>query len=139
MPYKLLVVLHIIGAATLAGGHLMFALGIVPRALRAKDADALRAYSKAFTPVGHAALLVQIITGFWLSVPYFKTQGVGIHLVEAKFLVLFLIVAITVHLKVRVAKNLPDSIGLFAAHVVANATLAVVLLVLGAGLRLGGF
>ena len=139
MPYKLLVVFHIIGAATLAGGHLIFALGIVPGALRNKDADALRAYSKAFTPVGHAALLVQLITGIWLAVPYFQGRQAGVQLVEAKFLVLFLIIVITLHLKVRVAKKLPDSIGLFAGHVMANATLAVVLLVLGAGLRLGGF
>jgi hypothetical protein len=139
MPLKTLITLHIIGAAALAGGHLIFALGVLPRAMRAKDANMLLAFSKAFTPVGHAALLIQIVTGLWLAMPYFANRTSATVLVEIKILLLILVLAITIHAKVRVAKRLPESMGAFAGHVVANAVLATALLVLGSALRFGGF
>jgi uncharacterized membrane protein len=139
MPLKTLVTLHVIGAAILAGGHLVFALGILPRAWRAKDSEMLLSFQRAFTPVGHAALLVQIITGLWLAMPYFADRSAATMLVEIKVTLLVLILAITIHAKVRVAKRLPEAMGSFAGHVVANAVLATALLVLGAALRFGGF
>lgn len=139
MLHKTLITLHIIGAAMLAGGHLLFALGVLPRALRQKDADALLTFQKAFTPVGHTALLIQIVTGLWLAMPYFARRAAGVELVEAKILLLILVLGITIHAKVRVVKRLPESMGAYAGHIVANAVLATALLVLGAGLRLGGF
>jgi len=60
-------------------------------------------------------------------------------LVEIKIMLLILILGITIHAKVRVAKKLPESMGAFAGHVVANALLATTLLVLGSALRFGGF
>lgn len=139
LPMKTLITLHIIGAAALAGGHLIFALGILPRALRAKDTEMLLSYQKAFTPVGHTALLIQIVTGLWLAMPYFTDRTPATMLVEIKILLLVLILGITIHAKVRVAKRLPDSMGAFAGHVVANAVLATALLILGSALRFGGF
>jgi uncharacterized membrane protein len=139
MPLKTLVTLHVIGAAALAGGHLIFALGILPRAMKAKDSDMILSYQKAFTPVGHAALLIQIVTGLWLAMPYFANRTPATMLIEIKILLLILVLAITIHAKVRVAKRLPDSMGAFAGHVIANAVLATVLLVLGSAIRFGGF
>lgn len=139
MPLKMLITLHIIGAAVLAGGHLVFALGVLPRALRARDSEMLASFQKAFTPVGHAALLAQIVTGLWLAMPYFANRAPETMLVEIKMVLLILILGITIHAKVRVAKRLPDAMGAFAGHVIANAVLATALLVLGARLRLGGF
>jgi len=139
MPLKTLVTLHIIGAAALAGGHLIFALGVLPRAMRARDSEMLLSYQKAFTPVGHTALLIQIVTGLWLAMPYFANRTGATMLVEIKILLLILILGITIHAKVRVAKKLPESMGAFAGHVVANALLATTLLVLGSALRFGGF
>jgi hypothetical protein len=139
MPFKTLVILHVIGAAALAGGHLIFALGILPRALREKDADMLLSFQKAFTPVGHTALLIQIVTGLWLAMPYFAQRTPATMLVEIKILLLLLVIAITIHAKVRVIRRLPESMGAYAGHIVANAILATALLVLGAGLRFGGF
>jgi hypothetical protein len=139
MPLKTLITLHIIGAAALAGGHLIFALGVLPRALRAKDHEMLLSFQKAFTPVGHTALLIQIVTGLWLAMPYFSQRTPATMLVEVKTLLLILVIAITIHAKVRVAKRLPESMGAYAGHIVANAVLATALLVLGAALRFGGF
>lgn len=139
MPLKTLITLHIIGAAALAGGHLIFALGILPRAMRAKDSEMLLSFSKAFTPVGHTALLIQIVTGLWLAMPYFANRTPATMLVEIKTVLLVLILGITIHAKVRVARRLPESMGVYAGHVIANALLATALLVLGSALRFGGF
>lgn len=139
MPLKTLITLHVIGAAALAGGHLIFALGVLPRAMKARDPEMLLSFSKAFTPVGHTALLVQIVTGLWLAMPYFANRTPATMLIEIKILLLLVVLGITIHAKVRVAKKLPESMGAFAGHVVANAILATALLVLGSALRFGGF
>ncbi|MBI2492153.1 MAG: copper transporter, partial [Candidatus Rokubacteria bacterium] len=65
--YRLLVTLHLLGAAVWVGGHLVLSLSVLPRALRTRDPAIIRDFESAFERVGLPALLVQVLTGLWLA------------------------------------------------------------------------
>src|SRR6056297_3486772 len=55
--------LHVLGAAVWTGGHLVLAIGVLPRALREGDSSFVDRFERAYEPVGVPALLVQLVTG----------------------------------------------------------------------------
>jgi len=46
MTYRLLVALHLLGAAVWVGGHLVLSISVLPRALRARDPGIIRGSSR---------------------------------------------------------------------------------------------
>ncbi len=64
--YKLILILHVIGATIWTGGHLALALGILPGALRQRSVVPVQAFESVYERIGLPALLVQIGTGVWL-------------------------------------------------------------------------
>jgi putative copper export protein len=71
MLFKLLVILHTLGATVWVGGHLVLAVTILPKALRSCDPDRIHQFEEHFEGFGLAALLIQVITGLWLTWIYF--------------------------------------------------------------------
>ena len=67
MTYRVLVALHLLGAAVWVGGHLVLSLSVLPRALRARDPAIIREFESGFERLGIPALLVQVVTGLWLA------------------------------------------------------------------------
>lgn len=63
MTYRLLVALHLLGAAVWVGGHLVLSISVLPRALRARDPGIIREFESGFERLGIPALLVQVVTG----------------------------------------------------------------------------
>ena len=56
-------ILHILAATIWAGGHLVLASAVLPRALKERDVDAILSFESKYERIGMPALLIQIATG----------------------------------------------------------------------------
>ncbi|MFH1570173.1 MAG: copper resistance protein CopD [Gemmatimonadota bacterium] len=145
MEYTVLLFLHVLGACTWTGGYLFLATRLVPAALRRRDPSLLAAFDERFKLLGHAALGVQLLTGFRLAqlhlpmAAWFSLETTASTHIAAKLGLLAATVLLAVHARVRVARPLtPENVGAAAAHAVAIAAVAVLLVMVGLGLRIGG-
>ncbi len=145
MTYRLLVTLHLLGATVWVGGHLVLSLSVLPRALRARDPAIIREFETGFERLGIPALLVQIVTGLWLAyhwaphvAGWFSPSTPQARLVLVKLVLLGATVALAVHARLRVVRQLDAATLRFLAyHVVAITLLGVALLVAGVAIRTG--
>lgn len=67
---KWLVLLHVVGATIWAGGHLIVSIAFLPRALKESNLQIILDFEKQYERVGIPALLIQVITGFWMATIY---------------------------------------------------------------------
>jgi putative copper export protein len=145
VTYRLLVVLHLLGAAVWVGGHIVLSLSVLPRALRAGDPTILREFESGFERVGIPALLLQVVTGLWLAhhwVPdlasWFSPATPAARLVLLKLALLAATVALAVHARLRVIPRLDAAtLRMLAYHIVAVTLLGVAMLVAGVAIRTG--
>jgi putative copper export protein len=146
MLFKLLVILHTLGATVWTGGHLVLAVTVLPQALKTQDPDRIHQFEEHFENFGLASLLLQVITGLWLTWIYFPgfqnflafdsflSRYIGI-----KLGLLVATLALAVHARFFIIPNLTkETLNTLAYHIVGVTTLAVLFVVLGAGIRLGG-
>ncbi len=71
MLFQVLVVLHTLGATVWTGGHLVLAATVLPQALKQNDPDRIHQFEEHFEGFGLGALLLQVMTGLWLTWIYF--------------------------------------------------------------------
>jgi putative copper export protein len=146
MLFKLLVILHTLGATIWAGGHLVLAATVLPQALKNRDPDRIHQFEEHFEGFGLVALLIQVITGLWLTWIYFP--GFQIFLAFDSFLstyiaiklgLLLATIALAIHARFFIIPNLSkETLNSLAYHIVGVTTLAVLFVIFGAGIRLGG-
>jgi putative copper export protein len=144
--YRLLVMLHVLGATIWVGGHLVLALVVLPRALRNRDASVIREFEAGYERIALPALLVQALTGVWLALRWVPQVGdwftpVSLHaqLILIKLVLVAATVALAAHARVRVLPGLDaTTLPLLGYHVVGVTVLGVALLVIGVALRTGG-
>lgn len=144
--YYTMLSLHLIGATIWAGGHLVLALTILPRALRQRQASIVSDFEAAFERVGLPALGTQIVTGLWLAHHllgspdhWFQANSVA-HVVQVKLGLLALTLALALHARLRVIPQLDDATLPKLAWHIRIVTLAAVGFVLaGASIRFGGY
>lgn len=147
MLFKILVILHTLGATVWVGGHLVLAGTVLPKALQNRDPDLIHQFEKHFENFGLTSLLVQVITGLgltWIYFPNFQnfldfdsylSTYIGI-----KLLLLLGTIALAIHARFFIIPNLTkETLNSLAYHIVGVTTLAVLFVILGAGIRLGGF
>ena len=146
MLYKLLVVLHLIGASVWVGGHIVLVGVVLPEAFREYDAKGIHNFERGYGRIGLATLALQFATGLWLAtirVPDLRTiftapTPAG-HLVLAKLALLGATVILAGHTYHRVLPRLSvERMRPFAVHAWATTVLSILLLIAGAGIRLGG-
>ena len=145
MTYRLLVVLHLLGASVWVGGHLVLSLTVLPRALRARDPAIISEFESGFERLGISALLVQVVTGLWLAyhwapdiAGWFFPSTPAARLVLVKLALLATTVALAVHARFRVVPRLnAATLRILAYHIVAVTLLGVALLVVGVAIRTG--
>ena len=144
--YYIVLSLHLIGAAIWAGGHLVLALTILPRALRHRQASIVSDFETSFERVGLPALGTQIVTGLWLahhllgSPDHWSEANSVARVVQVKLGLLALTLALAVHARFRVIPQLDDATLPKLAWHIRFVTLAAVGLVLaGASIRFGGY
>ena len=146
MLFELLIIAHTLGATVWTGGHLVLAVTVLPDALQQRDPDIVRQFEEHFEAFGLASLLLQVITGLWLTWIYFPgftpllafdsaiSSYIGI-----KLGLLLATVALAIHARFWIVPNLTnETLNALAYHIVAVTTLAVLFVILGAGIRLGG-
>ncbi|NJK51847.1 MAG: copper resistance protein CopD [Leptolyngbyaceae cyanobacterium SU_3_3] len=146
MLFKILVILHTLGATVWTGGHLVLAVTVLPQALKTRDPDRIHQFEEHFEGFGLAALLLQVITGLWLTWIYFPglqnfwafdsflSRYIGI-----KLGLLLATLALAVHARFLIIPKLTkETLNSLAYHIVGVTTLAVLFVILGAGIRLGG-
>ena len=146
MLFKLLVILHTLGATVWTGGHLILAITVLPDALKNRDPDLVHQFEEHFEGFGIAALLLQVVTGGWLTWIYFP----GFHsfwafdsylstYIGIKFALLAGTLLLAMHARFFIIPNLTkDTLNSLAYHIAGVTTLAVAFVILGAGIRLGG-
>lgn len=143
--HSLLLLLHVLGATVWTGGHLVFALSVLPRALRARDVAAVHAFESTYERLGIGALVVQVATGLvlaWTYLPdaaaWFVDATPVARLVRIKLALLAATLALAAHVRLRVLPKLDAArLPLLYAHVAAVTLVAVGFVVAGVGLRLG--
>jgi putative copper export protein len=144
--YRLLVILHLVGATIWLGGHLVLSLVVLPRALRQRDPAVIREFESGYERIGLPALLVQALTGVWLAlhwVPqigdWFTPASLHTRLILVKLALLAATVALAAHARFRVLPGLDaTTLPLLGYHVVAVTVLAVAMLIVGVAIRTGG-
>jgi putative copper export protein len=144
--YRLLVVLHLLGATVWVGGHLVLSLVVLPRALRARDASIVAQFESGYERIGLPALLLQVVTGLWLAlhwVPDFRTWLVpaSLHawLVLVKLGLLAATLALAAHARFRLVPALDArALSTLAYHIVGVTLLGVAMLITGVAIRTGG-
>jgi putative copper export protein len=144
--YRVLVMLHLLGATIWVGGHLVLALTVLPRAMRAHDPAIVRDFESGYERLGIPALLLQIVTGIWLAqrwIPnaagWFLPATPQAWLIVAKLALLVATAVLGAHARLRIIPKLDaDRLPALRAHIVAITIVAVLFLVLGVGVRTGG-
>lgn len=143
--YGLVVFLHVLGASVWVGGHLVLALTVLPRALKARQPEILLAFERGFERVGMPALLLQVVTGLWLAHRYLPaiadwfTLGARIPAhVLAKLALLAGTLALAASARWRVIPRLtPQMLPTLAWHVALVTLFAVLFVAVGVSLRTG--
>lgn len=143
--YAWILLLHLLGATVWTGGHLVLALGILPRALKARDPERLLAFERVYEKLGLPALLIQVVTGLWLAArllppgEWFAGSGLG-RLIIVKLLLLLATAALALHARLRLIPGLTAArLPLLAWHVAGVTTFSVLFVATGAAFRTGGF
>lgn len=145
--FSVLVIIHALAATIWTGGHLVLDLGVLPKALRDRDASVIRAFEETFEPLGLGALAIQVLSGLGLAgilLPGYRglfnpANPIGL-LVGVKLLLLAATLALALHARLRLIPHLNnDTLAPLAWHIRGITALAVAFVVVGAGLRLGGF
>ena len=146
MLLKLLIILHTLGATVWTGGHLVLAMTVLPRALKNRDPEPIHQFEEYFEGFGLAALVLQAITGLWLTWIYFPgfqslfafESYLSVY-IGIKLLLLLSTLALAIHARFFIIPNLTqETLSALAYHIVGVTTLAVLFVVIGAGIRVGG-
>lgn len=146
MLYKLMVMLHMLGACVWIGGHVVLVGMVLPKALREKHAQPILDFERGYGRLGLVALIIQLATGLWLArrwvgewASLFSEPTPQGHLVLSKMTILVITVVLAGYTYHRVLPRLEK--GAFRPFVFLSGlttALAVLMLVLGVGVRTGG-
>lgn len=145
MPYRVLVVLHLLGSAVWIGGHIVLVAVILPAAKRERAVARIVEFERSFGRLGLAAMVVQTVTGFWLATRWIgdwrailTAPSPAGRLILTKLILLVITIALAAHASHQLLPKLsPGRIGTFAVHAWIVTAIAVLMLVAGALLRAG--
>jgi putative copper export protein len=135
------------GASVWLGGHLVLAFSYLPQALKTRDVSLLQNFESKFERIGIPALLLQIITGLWISyllVPHvsewFNLSEPISRAISSKLALLGLTAILAVDARLRVIPKLkPENIVDLAWHIIPVTVIAVLFAIVGISIRFGGF
>lgn len=141
----LLLVLHLLGASIWTGGHLVLALGVLPKALDAQDVTIVTAFEDRFERIGIPALILQGVTGLIMADRYlgglsnlFDDNGVA-RAVLVKVALLVITIALAADARIRLIPHLTNArLRSLAWHIRTITVVAVLFVVFGATIRYGG-
>jgi putative copper export protein len=146
MTHQIVLIIHLLAATVWVGGHLILLLIYVPKAKKSNSLDGISFFRKNFENIGIPALILLLITGVLLAYDYdvsidkwFQFKGGIERIVSIKLLLfistLILAISATKFIFPRL-KNQPKPI--LYVFIILVTSIAVIMLVLGSLIRVGG-
>lgn len=143
--HSVLLLIHLLAATIWTGGHLVLAIRILPQALKENSIDRLAWFEAIYENIGIPALVVQIITGVWMSfnlIPdfgqWFNMDYPVARLVLLKLLLLLITGAFALNARLRVIPNLsPETLKTLAWHIIPVTVISVLFVIVGLSFRTG--
>lgn len=140
-----LVFLHILAATVWTGGHLVLATVVLPKVLRERSPEMLHSFESAYERIGIPALIVQVVTGFWLAyqlVPdvgqWFDFDNPLSRPIAAKIALLIITILFALDARLRLIPNLSrDNLNAMAWHIVPVTIISVLFVFVGVAFRTG--
>ena len=147
--HHLLLIIHLIAATIWVGGHLVLAIGYMPRALKYKDFSYIGNFEKKYEPIGMPSLLLLVITGISMAYDYdaglkswFSFSNSIETVVSLKLSCLLLSVCFAISAQMRVLPKLRkgnlSKLPEMAVHITSVTLLGVTMVILGSFVRYGG-
>lgn len=144
--FRLLLILHIVGASIWVGGHLVLSLAILPGALRSRDPSIVRDFEARYERIGIPSLAAQVVTGLllayrWIPSPaeFLPPSSPQAWFIAVKLGLLAVTILIAIHARLRVVPTLHEgNLNSLAYHAFAVTALGLALVVMGVAIRTGG-
>ena len=138
--------MHLIGGSIWVGGHLILAVSLLPEALARRDPDMVHGFERIYERIGLPAMLVQLVTGLWLSLRFRPDVASWLDwndpvalTISLKLLCLLATLALALHARlVLIPRLTAASLTLLATHILAVTALALAFVWLGVAFRYGG-
>jgi hypothetical protein len=148
--HHILLVLHLIAATIWVGGHLVLAIGYLPKALKHKDFSYIGNFEKTYEPIGMPSLAVLIITGILMAYDYnagfsswfsFATPIERVVSLKLTFLLTTVCFAISAQTRVlpKLRKGQLNKLPEMAMHIICVTLIGVLMVILGSLVRIGGW
>ena len=148
--HHILLVLHLIAATIWVGGHLVLAIGYLPKALKHKDFSYIGNFEKTYEPIGMPSLAVLIITGILMAYDYnagfsswFSFATPIERVVSLKLTCLLTTVYFAISAQTRVLPKLRkgqlNKLPEMAVHIICVTLIGVLMVILGSLVRIGGW
>lgn len=146
---KIALILHLFGASIWVGGHLYLAICLMPTFIKNNDIPAFLAFEKSYEPFGMTALIVQVITGFYLATNilpltmWMQPMGILTALIHSKLTWLGLTLLTAIHARFRVVAKLQNgtytknTLKIMGIHVVLICLWSIAFVITGAFFRWG--
>lgn len=148
--HHILLVLHLIAATIWVGGHLVLAIGYLPKALKHKDFSYIGNFEKTYEPIGMPSLAVLVITGILMAYDYnasfsswfsFATPIERVVSLKLIFLLTTICFAISAQTRVlpKLRKGQLNKLPEMAVHIICVTLIGVLMVILGSLVRIGGW
>ena len=148
--HHILLVLHLIAATIWVGGHLVLAIGYLPKALKHKDFSYIGNFEKTYEPIGMPSLAVLVITGILMAYDYnagfsswfsFATPIERVVSLKLTFLLTTVCFAISAQTRVlpKLRKGQLNKLPEMAMHIICVTLIGVLMVILGSLVRIGGW
>lgn len=147
--HHILLVLHLIAATIWVGGHLVLAIGYLPKALKHKDFSYIGNFEKTYEPIGMPSLAVLIITGILMAYDYnagfsswfsFASPIERVVSLKLAFFLTSICFAISAQTRVlpKLRKGQLNKLPEMAVHIICVTLIGVLMVILGSLVRIGG-
>ena len=147
--HHLILILHLIAATIWVGGHLVLAIGYLPKAFKRKDFSYIGNFEKTYEPIGMPSLAVLVITGILMAYDYnasfsswfsFATPIERVASLKLTCLLTSICFAISAQTRVlpKLRKGQLNKLSEMAVHIICVTLIGVVMVVLGSLVRIGG-
>ncbi len=143
--YGTLLLLHILAATIWTGGHIVLSVVVLPKVLRERSPEQLLAFESVYEKIGMPALIVQVLTGFWLAhnmLPdlgeWFNLGNPVSHAILAKLVLLALTACFALDARFRVIPSLrPETLHVMAWHIIPVTVISILFVAVGVSFRTG--
>lgn len=143
MEYKLLLVLHTLGACVWVGGHLILAITILPKALKLRDPAIISTFESMFERIGIPSLIIQVLSGLRIAMiflpvsEWFDFSNSISRLISIKIILLLMTVALAIHARFFIIPKLnAERLTMLGWHIIGVTIIAVLMLLTGLSFNL---